>query len=82
MTQGVVDDIQAMCVEMVIQRRKMSRDKALKLADGRIFTGRQAKNNGLIDQLGGRKEARDWLDARGGLAPVRGLAARRARRPS
>lgn len=74
-TQGVVDDIQAMFVEMVITRRKMSRDKALKLADGRIFTGRQAKNNGLIDQLGGRKEARDWLDATHGIAPSLPLVA-------
>ncbi len=66
-TQGVVDDIQTMFVNLVAKRRKMPRDKALKLADGRIFTGRQAKDNGLIDQLGGRKEARDWLKATHGV---------------
>jgi protease IV len=31
---------------------KMSRDELLKLAGGRIWTGRQAKANGLVDELG------------------------------
>ena len=31
--------------------KKMSRDELLKLAGGRIFTGRQAKANGLIDEI-------------------------------
>ena len=65
--QNVVDDIQAMFVDLVVARRKMPLNKALKLADGRIFTGRQAKDNGLIDQLGGRQEAREWLNATHGI---------------
>jgi protease-4 len=32
--------------------KKMSREELLKLAGGRIWTGRQAKENGLIDELG------------------------------
>ena len=34
------------------------------LADGRVFTGRQAVANGLIDAIGGEAEARDWLAAK------------------
>jgi protease-4 len=43
----------------------MDRPTALALADGRVFTGRQAKANGLIDALGGIGEARDWLEEKG-----------------
>ncbi|MHB1425681.1 MAG: signal peptide peptidase SppA [Gemmataceae bacterium] len=32
--------------------RKMTREELVKLAGGRIWTGRQAKENGLIDELG------------------------------
>ena len=31
---------------------KMTRDELLKLAGGRVWTGRQAKANGLVDELG------------------------------
>jgi protease-4 len=35
--------------------------EALQMADGRIFTGRQAVANNLVDAIGGINEARDWL---------------------
>ena len=41
----------------------MSIDETLALADGRVFTGRQAVSNNLIDGLGGEKEALLWLAA-------------------
>jgi len=59
--QDVVMDMHAMFVDLVAQRREMARDVALSLADGRIYTGRQALSNGLIDTLGGEAEARQWL---------------------
>jgi len=31
------------------------------LSNGRIYSGRQAFANGLIDSLGGEEEARQWL---------------------
>jgi protease-4 len=37
--------------------KKMTRDELVKLAGGRIWTGRQAKDNGLIDELGGLGDA-------------------------
>ena len=38
---------------------------ALALADGRIFTGRQALQANLIDEIGGEEAAIDWLAAKG-----------------
>ena len=34
----------------------------MRVADGRIFTGGQAIEKGLVDELGGEEEARKWLD--------------------
>ncbi len=60
-TRLVVDDIFNMFIDMVVLRRKIDRQKVQQLADGRIYTGRQALNNGLIDAIGGEKEALNWL---------------------
>ncbi|MBI3505992.1 MAG: signal peptide peptidase SppA [Proteobacteria bacterium] len=64
-TRALVEDMYDMFVGMVAERRGMDRPQALALADGRVFTGRQAKANGLIDELGGIAEARDWLAEKG-----------------
>jgi protease-4 len=58
----VVLDLYEMFVGMVEARRRLGHDQTLALADGRVFTGRQAVANGLIDGLGGELEARAWLD--------------------
>lgn len=60
-TQDLVDDMFRMFVDMVAERRGMDRAKALRLADGRVYTGRMAKANGLIDAIGGEAEALAWL---------------------
>jgi protease-4 len=38
------------------------------VADGRIYTGRQALQKNLIDQLGGDDEARAWLEKTRGVS--------------
>ena len=60
-TRAVVLDMFEMFVAMVEERRQMTHEKVLKLSDGRIFTGRQALANGLVDTLGGEPKARQWL---------------------
>lgn len=60
-TRAVLDDLYVWFVDTVAERRGLDRDKVLKLADGRIFTGSQAKDSGLVDQLGAEAEARAWL---------------------
>jgi protease-4 len=52
-------------VGIVADRRKMTHDQALALADGSIFTGRQALANHLVDAVGGEQEAIDWLATKG-----------------
>ncbi len=39
------------------RKAKLTRAQVVKLADGRVYTGEQAKKNGLIDELGGFHEA-------------------------
>ncbi|MGL4404589.1 MAG: signal peptide peptidase SppA, partial [Notoacmeibacter sp.] len=48
-------------VDLVVKDRKMARAEVLALADGSIFTGRQAKANKLVDSLGGEDEIRAYL---------------------
>ena len=52
-------------VGIVDERRPLTRAEVTALADGSIFTGRQALSNKLVDALGGEREAIDWLATRG-----------------
>ena len=60
--QAVIDDFYKYFVDLTAERRNLDRDKALELADGRVYTGNQAVENGLIDAIGGEKEAIEWLE--------------------
>jgi protease-4 len=65
-TREVVLDMYEMFVRLVAERRGLSAETVRRLADGRVFTGRQAHSNGLIDAFGGETEALNWLaDVRG-----------------
>ena len=46
---------------LVVERRKLSAERVRVLADGRVYTGRQAVTEKLIDALGGEEVALDWL---------------------
>jgi protease IV len=47
---------------LVKERRKLSDEELKIVADGRVFTGRQALPLKLIDELGGEIEAKKWLE--------------------
>ncbi|MBI4043023.1 MAG: signal peptide peptidase SppA [Deltaproteobacteria bacterium] len=55
--QGVIRDSHEQFVEAVIEGRGLDRDDVAEIADGRIFTGRQAQKIGLVDKLGSLREA-------------------------
>nr|NIM98166.1 signal peptide peptidase SppA [candidate division Zixibacteria bacterium] len=55
--QSVVDDTYEQFVEAVATSRGMEKEQVLKIADGSIFTGRQAKELGLVDELGNLQDA-------------------------
>ena len=49
---------------IVKKNRKISESVLNLVSDGRILTGRQAKNLKLIDDIGTEKDALDWLKKR------------------
>lgn len=55
--QGVIDDAYDQFLQVVIEGRNLKKSKAEKLAQGQVFTGRQAKNLGLIDEIGNFQDA-------------------------
>lgn len=55
--QNLINDAYEQFLSAVITGRKLDEAKARGLADGRIFTGTQAKSAGLVDILGGLDEA-------------------------
>jgi protease-4 len=58
---SVLQEIHGQFIKDVAAGRRMSVDVASKLADGRIFTGNQAKNLGLIDTIGSFYDTVDGL---------------------
>jgi protease-4 len=48
---------------LVAERRGLPMATVLQLSDGRVYTGRQAVANKLIDELGGEDRAVAWLEA-------------------
>jgi protease-4 len=65
MVQRLISDSYDWFVGLVADRRDLPRDQVLKLADGSIFTGRQALANRLVDAVGGEREAVAWLEKKG-----------------
>ena len=55
--QGVMDDVHKQFIEAVSEGRSLELRAAQALADGRIFTGRQAKEAKLVDELGDLEDA-------------------------
>ncbi len=50
--QKYIDNAYGQFVDVVVKARQMDKKQVLKLADGRVFTGQQAYEYGLIDKLG------------------------------
>jgi protease-4 len=57
--QEVLDNVHQQFIQAVADGRKLDRAKVAEIADGRIFTGEQAKNLGLVDQMGNLQDAID-----------------------
>lgn len=66
---ALVDDSFQWFVDIVAERRGLTRPATLALADGRIVTGRVGVETGLIDAIGGETEAVEWLEAERDIAP-------------
>jgi len=55
--QGVIDSIHSQFIDAVAVGRGIEREKIAAIADGRIFSGEQAKEQGLVDELGNLQDA-------------------------
>ena len=53
--------------KIVKLEREISAENFLKINDGRIFTGSQAKEINLIDEIGVEDDAIEWLKKKAGL---------------
>jgi len=60
-TKLALNDFFQIFLDMVIKERPLNADEVLALADGRIYTGRQAVANKLIDEIGDEDSALKWL---------------------
>jgi protease-4 len=67
--QNLIQNMFGQFVKDVAAGRRMSEDAVRKLADGRVYTGAEAKNNGLIDDLGTLQDA---IAAAGKMAGIVG----------
>jgi protease-4 len=67
--QGVIDDVLVQFKEAVVEGRKISPEALDKIADGRIFSGKQALDLRLVDELGGVDAA---VRAAGKLGKIEG----------
>lgn len=67
MIQQMVDDIYAQFVSTVADGRQMDIEKVKKIADGRILTGKQAMDLGLVDAMGNYYDALSYAGGRAGL---------------
>ena len=65
--QATVEDVYRTFKSRVAASRNMSLEKVETLAQGRVYTGLQAKENGLVDEIGSLKDAMQCAKKAGGL---------------
>jgi len=65
--QSVVDDVHQQFIEAIASERGISIEEVTTIADGRIFTGRQAHALNLVDELGGLQATIDQLSDKVGI---------------
>jgi protease-4 len=64
----LVEDIHKQFKESVAKRRGLSNEEAESVSDGRVFSGKQALNLRLIDELGGLASAIEYIEEEIGLS--------------
>lgn len=81
MLQAVIDDTYEQFVEAVAEGRNRDKEDIYPLADGSIFTGRQAYNMGLVDTLGTYYDALDIAGELSGIGSNPDVVRERKRQP-
>jgi len=65
--QTIVSGIHQQFITAIAEGRKMDRLLVEASADGRVFTGEDAKARGLVDRLGNFEDALEWAGELGGI---------------
>ena len=66
--QGLIDDMYVQFLEAVASGRKLDLQEVRSLADGRVFTGRDAKGRKLVDEIGNFQDAVDLTAKLAGIS--------------
>src|SRR5436190_17768399 len=66
--QGLIDDMYVQFVEAVSTGRKLDLEEVRSMADGRVFTGRDAKEKRLVDEIGNFQDAVDLIAKLAGIS--------------
>jgi protease IV len=69
--QSLIDNTYEQFVNTVAESRHLDPATVRTFADGRIFTGEQAVEFGVVDRLGSEEDARLWLAELAGLDPIK-----------
>jgi protease IV len=76
--QALLDDVHGQFIDAVAEGRHLDRARVVGFADGRVFSGAQAKALGMVDELGGLEEAVNGAAKLAGLPiPARVILPRR-----
>ncbi len=65
--EEVIMQIHGQFVDAIANGRKIPREKVAAVADGRIFSGQEAVDLGLVDRLGNFEDALQWAGELGGI---------------
>ena len=66
--QTNIEDGYEVFISKVVEGRNMNREEVLKIASGRVWSGLQAKENGLVDVLGGLEDAIEIAAAKANIS--------------
>jgi len=78
--QQLMDDVHRQFISVVESERHMDHDLVVKIADGRVFTGEQAVENGLVDTLGTLEDAVNITAELSGISGEPSIVKERKRR--
>jgi protease-4 len=79
---ALVQDVYDQFVDVVAQERRLTRERLLPVADGRVLSGRQAHRNGLVDRMGNVQDAIAAAGRMAGLGSDPDLAFPREDKPT
>jgi len=65
--RNLTNQIHRQFIKAIAEGRGIEQSKVEKFADGRIFSGEEAKELGLVDRFGNLEDAIEWAGRMGGI---------------